>query len=266
MNSVIDFYEQFDEESRLTMDNARKIEFITTTTILDKYMEPHYKILELGSGTGVYSFYYAEKGNEVVATDLVPRHVDIINQKLKRKNGEIKLSAEVVNATELSQYKSESFDVVTCLGPMYHLADEFDRMKCINESLRVLKPGGILAIAYINKHYIIHGVMANQKQFLTHNFIDSILSSGASQEGDKGCFFTVGFFTSPNEIESFIKKFEVEIIDHAATDGICALLRNQINELESEQYEVWLKYHLKSCRERSILGISNHGILLCRKK
>jgi ubiquinone/menaquinone biosynthesis C-methylase UbiE len=266
MNSVIDFYEQFDEENRLIMDNARKVEFITTTTILNQYMEPHYKILELGAGTGAYSFYYAERGNDVVATDLVPKHVEIINQKLKEKNNGMRLSAEIVNATELNQYKSNSFDVVTCLGPMYHLTDEFDRIKCINEALRVLKPGGILAIAYINKHYIIHGVMANQKKFLTKNFIANILSSGVNQEGDKGCFFTVGFFTTPDEIEAFIKKFNVEIIDHAATDGICALLRNQINELESEQYEAWLNYHFMSCRERNMLGISNHGILLCRKK
>lgn len=189
----------------------------------------------MGAGTGAYSFYYAEKGNEVIATDL-------------------------------SQYESESFDVVICLGPMYHLTAENDRVKCIQEALRVLKPGGILAIAYINKHYIIHVVMAHLKQFFTHTFIDEMLSSGVTKEGEKKCFLTVGFFTSPTEIELFIRNFNVEIIDHAATDGICSLLRNQINELNGEQYESWMNYMLSSCREKSMLGISNHGLLLCRKK
>ncbi len=266
MSSVTEFYERYDEENRLTRDNARKIEFTVTTTILDEQIKPHYKIIELGAGVGAYSFYYAEKGNEVVATDITPKHVDIIKQKLKEKSGEIRLSAEVANAIDLSQYESENFDVVTCLGPMYHLKDEEDRIKCIQESLRVLKPGGILAIAYINKHYIIHVVMAHLKQFFTPTFIDEVLSSGITKEGGIECFLPVGFFTSPTEIEAFIRNFNIEVTDHVATDGLCSLLRDNINELNEEQYEAWKKYILSSCREKSMLGISNHGLLVCRKK
>ncbi|MEG0672329.1 MAG: class I SAM-dependent methyltransferase, partial [Clostridium sp.] len=60
MSSITEFYERYDEENRLTIDNARKIEFNMTTTILNEQIEPHYKILELGAGAGAYSFYYAE--------------------------------------------------------------------------------------------------------------------------------------------------------------------------------------------------------------
>lgn len=94
----------------------------------------------MGAGTGVYSFYYAKRGNEVLATDITPKHVEIINQKIQETKY-INLSAEVVNATDLSIYENESFDVVTCLGPMYHLTEEVDRIKCIKESLGVLKKG-----------------------------------------------------------------------------------------------------------------------------
>lgn len=266
MSSVINFYDKYDEDKRLIKDNARKIEFHVTTTILNKYILPKHKILELGAGTGAYSFYYAERGNMVVATDLTPKHVDIIKEKIKAKGEKVNVSADIINATDLSVYDSESFDIVTCLGPMYHLTDEKDRVKCIQESLRVLKPGGILAIAYINKHYIIHGVMANQREFFTPIFVDKILSKGFNKDGEEECFFTVGFFTSPTEIETFMNKFNVSIIDHAATDGISALLREHINELNDEGYNAWMNYSIGSCREKSILGISNHGLLICEKK
>jgi ubiquinone/menaquinone biosynthesis C-methylase UbiE len=265
MNSIIDFYERYDEDNRLTMDNARKIEFTVTTTTLNQYIEPHHNILELGAGTGVYSFYYAQRGNTVIATDISPKHVDIIKQNMKVKCNTLSLSTAIVNATDLSQYESESFDVVTCLGPMYHLTDEKDRIKCIQDSLRVLKPGGTLAIAYINKHYIIYGVMANQRKFFNGSFVEKILSTGFNNEGEEDCFFTVAFFTSPTEIESFINKFDVNIIDHVATDGISSLLRTHINELSDGEYEAWMDYMLSSCREKSILGLSNHGLLLCKK-
>lgn len=265
MNNVISFYENYDEESRLSTDNARKVEFTVTTTILNQHIKPHYKVLELGAGTGAYSFYYAERGNEVLALDLTPKHVDIIKQKLKARGNGINLSAALADATDLGGYESGGFDVVLCLGPMYHLSNEHDRVKCMEEALRVLKPGGILAVAYINKHYIVHAVMANQKQFFTQDFMEKILDYGYDSEGEKELFWTVGFFTTPYEIEAFIEKFNVDVIDHAATDGISALLRNQVNGLGDKEYSVWVSYILKNCRDKNIMGISNHGLVLCRK-
>jgi len=265
MNNIIDFYERYDEDNRLKIDNARKIEFTVTTNILNKYIESDFNILELGAGTGAYSFYYAERGNTVLATDLTPKHVDIIKEKAKLKGDKIKLSAEIANAIDLSQYKTESFDVVTCLGPMYHLTEKSDRVKCIQEALRVLEPGGVLAIAYINKHYIIHVIMAYQRKFFDRTFVDNLLNKGINKEGDENCFLTIGFFTTPIEIESFISEFNVELIDHAAPAGICSLLRAHIGELNDEEYNVWTNYMISSCREKSLLGMSNHGLLVCRK-
>lgn len=264
MNTVANYYKKTNEENRITTTNSRKIEFTVTTSILNQYIEKQYKILEIGAGTGVYSFYYAEKGNEVVATDITPKHVEIIRQKLL-KNKNLNLSAQIANATDLSQYESESFDVVTCLGPMYHLTDEADRFSCINESLRVLKKGGLLAVAYINKHFILHHVMLRDKSFLTQKFIDKILDTGVIKEGEKECFWTDAYFTSPGEIEQFINKFDVKILEHVGTDGLNPFLRNYIDEMNEEEYSQWVYYTLKSCREKSILGVSNHGLLICRK-
>lgn len=201
MDDIINYYEKYNEDERLTSNKARRVEFLITTSILDKYIKKEDKILEVGAGTGVYSFYYADKGNEVVATDLTPSHVEIIKEKLLSREEKVKLSAEVVDATELGRYETGSFDVVTCLGPLYHITDKIQRNKCIEESLRVLKKGGILAVAYINKHYIMHQVMLKNKSYLNKEFIDKILDTGIIREGEKECFWTDAFFTTPTEIE-----------------------------------------------------------------
>lgn len=266
MNAIVDYYEKANEGARITTTNSRKVEFLITTNILNQYVENNHKILELGAGTGVYSFYYAERGNEVLATDLTPKHIEIIKQRLSKSNNNVNLQAEVADATDLSQYESESFDVVTCLGPMYHLTDEDDRMNCIKESLRVLKKGGLLAVAYINKHFILHHVMLRDKKFLTQGFIDKILNTGVIKEGEEECFWTDAFFTTPAEMEEFIQKFDVEIVDHAGTDGLNPFLRSYVDEMNDDEYAQWVYYALSSCREKSILGMSNHGLLLCRKK
>ncbi len=41
------------------------------------------KILDLGAGTGEYSLYFAEKGYDVTAIELVEKHVNRIKEKKK---------------------------------------------------------------------------------------------------------------------------------------------------------------------------------------
>ncbi len=46
MNYVVESYENYKEEDRLTTNNARKIEFITTTRVLDEVIDAESKILD----------------------------------------------------------------------------------------------------------------------------------------------------------------------------------------------------------------------------
>jgi ubiquinone/menaquinone biosynthesis C-methylase UbiE len=241
-------------------------EFIITTRTLDNFIQPHHKILELGAGTGIYSFYFAEKGNTVIATDIVPKHVSIIENKLSLRNdSKLNIKAKEVNATDLSCFEAEIFDIVLCLGPMYHLTSDKDREKCLQESLRVLKKGGILATAYINKHYILNSVMTSNKKYLTKKFIDKILDTGVIREGEKECFWTDAYFSTPSEMELALERFQTQVIDHIATDSLSPFHREFINSLNEQELDSWIYYIEKSCREKSILGISNHSLLICQK-
>ena len=70
-NYVVESYENYKEEDRLTTNNARKIEFITTTRIFDELFRNHSKILDCAAGTGAYAFYLADQGYDVTATDMI---------------------------------------------------------------------------------------------------------------------------------------------------------------------------------------------------
>lgn len=146
MLEIKKYYEGYDEDSRLIKDNSHKVEFITTTHVLDEKIKVGSKILDVGAGTGRYSFYYLNKGNKITALDIVQKNVEIIREKSKAIKSE-NLEIDLGDVRDLSQFKSNTFDVVLCLGPMYHLSKEEDQIKCIDECLRVLKPDGILAIA-----------------------------------------------------------------------------------------------------------------------
>ena len=79
-NYVVENYENYREEDRLSTNNARKIEFITTSRIFNELFDGSRKILDCAAGTGIYAFHLAERGHEVTATDITPRHVEIMDK------------------------------------------------------------------------------------------------------------------------------------------------------------------------------------------
>lgn len=98
------------------------------------------KILDCAAGTGIYAFWLADKGHDVTATDITPRHIDYINKNLAATNQPMRTA--VLDATDMSLFEDETFDVVLNMGPFYHLITEEQREKCLSECLRVLKRGG----------------------------------------------------------------------------------------------------------------------------
>lgn len=133
MNYVVDSYENYKEENRLTTNNARRIEFVTTTRVLDEIIDTKSKILDCAAGTGIYAFWFADEGHDVTATDITPRHIDIINRTLTNKN--YHMNTSVLDATDMSCFADDSFDIVLNMGPFYHLITEEQREKCMKECL-----------------------------------------------------------------------------------------------------------------------------------
>lgn len=263
MASLIDYYNKYDEDKRLVKDRIHNIEYLTTTHILDKYIESGMTVLDDGAGTGRYSFYYASKGCKVEAVDIVPKHVNIIKEKIEKSVG-LDMNAYVGDATDLSKCKDESFDVVLCLGPMYHLKKQEDRDKCISESLRVLKKGGILAVAYINKLFVTTMLIKGNSKYLDEELLNNVVDNGVT--GDlQDDFLLNSYFFIPEELEKYMEGFGVTKVDNASTDGISLFLSNMVKGFSDEDYEKWLNYHFKICSQPSILGYSNHCLYVCRK-
>ena len=110
------YYNKFNEDKRLTRRHGY-VEFVTSMKYIHKYLEEfnNPKILDIGAGTGRYSVALAEEGYDVTAVELVKYNLGI----LKKKNSSVK--AYQGNATKLSRFEDESFDLTLLFGPMYHL-------------------------------------------------------------------------------------------------------------------------------------------------
>ena len=263
MEKILQYYDSYDEDGRLTRDNAHKVEFITTTHILDSVIPENCKILDLGAGAGRYTFYYAEKGHAVTAIDLSSHNVQIMEDNMAKSSTKPHVEIYQGDARNLDFLTRESFDVVLCMGPIYHLKSAEERIACIKGCLAKLKSGGILAIAYINKVAVcLSEIRRGNKEFLQGESITHILTSGAEFGDERDCFY----FTSSGEIDGIMRDFEVDSLANAATDGFAYLMPDMINSFTAEEYQAWLNFHLRTCCDPTIVGAGLHGLFVGKKR
>ena len=264
MNHVVETYENYREEDRLTTNNGRRIEFLTTVSVFDSLFPPASQILDCAAGTGIYAFYLADRGHQVTATDITPRHVQIMQETLKEKP--YGMETGVLDAVDMSRFADESFDVVLNMGPFYHLTDGEKRETCLRESVRVLKKGGLLAASYIPRTYIFPCMVLRNRTFLDSRIAGQILDTGVLQYEDEKRFWTDSYYSSAEEMEMLCRSHGLTVVDHFAQDGLTPLFSEKADSWTEEEFLVWCEYHKRICRERTILGSSNHVIILGKKE
>ncbi|WP_051569311.1 class I SAM-dependent methyltransferase [Alkaliphilus transvaalensis] len=235
MNNIREYYLSYDEESRLIKDNAHKVEFDTSIHLLNKYIDANSKVLDIGAGTGRYTFYFAKKGASVLAIDFVERHVEIIENKLTKMEN-LKIRVEQGDALDLSRFTDEEFNTILCMGPLYHLPETEQQIKCLNECRRVLQTGGILAIAYINKS--VHMEYGGNPYF-------------------------VGL--EPDYMESTLDQLGFKVREHIATDGVSPKIGRLINKLNEKQYRQWLDFNIEICKCKASIENTLHALIIAEK-
>jgi len=252
------FYnEDCTEDTRLESQHGQ-VEFLTTTKYIEKFLKTDSKILEVGAGTGRYSLYYANKGYDVTAIEYVKHNIDILKSKIKDGT---KIVAEQGDAIDLSRFEDDTFDVTLVLGPLYHLYEDKDINKAIEEAVRVTKKDGIIAIAYLTSDSIM----------IDWALMGDHLLDGYPNDFDKDFKLTrypQGIFAPfyISEFKEIMNKFDVELLHNVATDGFTHHVKDKIDSLSKEEFDVWMRYHLSTCEREDLQGYSNHMLYICRKK
>lgn len=250
VNGIYDYY---NESTRLSSKGSR-VEYYTTIKEIEEYLKDGMKILDLGAGTGEYSIYFAEKGYDVTSLELVEKHVDEIKSKVSDN-----MNIEVFqgNALDLSRFEDNSFDIVLCFGPLYHLEKIEDKIKVIEEIKRISKDDGILFFAFISNDMVI----------VTETFLyteDYLLSNNYDHDTFKVADIPFVFHTIDSARE-LLKNEDIKIISEVAVDGFSELLKEKINAMSDEEYNAYLNYHYYISKKPEFLGVSNHLLLVGKK-
>lgn len=251
-----DYYSSRDEDARLASRHG-SVEFLTSVAYIEKYLRPGMRIIEIGAGSGRYSHYFAHRGYSVDAVELVDHNIEVF--KRNTTPGE-RITVTQGNATDLSLFPGESYDVTLLLGPMYHLFTDADKSVALREAARVTKPGGVMFVAYcMNEATIIQfGFMkGNIKSLMDNGLLDPAFQCASEPR-------EVFELYRREEIDALIAPLGVSRLHFVGTDMYTNYFRKMVDGMDEPTFGLYLKYHLAICERPDMTGMSNHTLDILR--
>lgn len=252
---LIEYYNKFNEDKRLTRKHG-KVEFIVTLKYIHDYLNKmnNPKIIDIGAGTGKYSIELSNQGYDVTAIELVKHNLSYIKKydKIKSYQG---------NAIDLSRFKDETFDLTLLFGPMYHLIDENDKIKALNEAKRITKKDGIIMVAYIMNDYCI----------LTHGFKDNNILNAIENKMIDDSFKCIKWDNNLysvyriEDIDKLNEKVNLNRIKIITPDGPANYMRNTLNKMSDKEFNKFIEYVLSISDRKDMIGSSAHTIDILKK-
>lgn len=260
MNYLENFYTNYDEEGRLASKHGQ-VEFLTTMKYIHEVIggEEKKKILEVGAGTGRYSIALARKGHEVDALEYTTHNLEIMNSKIE---GITNIRTCQGNALDLSRFADESFDITLVLGPMYHMYTKENKQKVLEEAIRVTKKQGHILVAYcMNEATMIQFAFKEGKIWDCVN--NHMLTDDFRCISEEKDLFEMVRLEEIDELNAYFENVKRRKI--IAADGASNYMRECIDAMDDETFDIWMKYHFSICERMDLIGATNHALDILEK-
>lgn len=270
MDSIIQYYSQFDEWGRL---DREPLEFRLNLRYIRRYLPQGAKLLDNGAGPGKYAMRLAQEGHRMTLTDLTPRLVDEARKQAEAAELSDRFDGFYVrDARHLDGMADDSFDGVLMLGPLYHLQKAEDREQAVREAYRVTKRGGFVFAAMMPRTAFAITCMRYPAAWRPNDSADRIaelMGTGVFDHADEGRFTGVYYFRT-EEIAPFMESFGFETVQLIGSESISRML-------DASHWQYWrdsgpeeaakLQQVIdRMAEDPALLGISTHVLYIGRKK
>jgi ubiquinone/menaquinone biosynthesis C-methylase UbiE len=253
------------EQQRLA--TSASVEFAITVRYLQRYLPASARVAELGVGSGQYTEVLAQKGCWLHLVDVSKRLLDTAVTRLERAGRASQiLDSQQASAAHLPHLQTASIDVVLCLGPLYHLCTLADRQFAVREIARILRPGGWLYAAGINRlAYLRDTFREHPHQGAKRWGVCTQLLRDGTTDPEHTPLLGHGHLSTSEEFRDLFRdSFDEEIL--VGLESFTAGSQEIFPSLSAENADAWLDLVEQTGKTRDGLGISDHFLYIGRKR
>ena len=224
------------------------------------------QILDAGEGPGRYTLELCRSGYEVVLLDISSELIRLARVQFLLDPEQVQhrlLDAVVGDVGDLSQFGSQRFDAVLCLGgPLTHIADQGQRPKAMSELVRVAKAGALVCVSVMGLLAVLRTIMMKFSDELLSSSLDHLLLAG-NTTGTTG---TMWHFFRADELRQLAESCGLTTITMAGCEGLSAGLAEATNQLGQDEakWSRWLEVVLRTSAEPAVVDLSEHILYLGR--
>ncbi|TMI34454.1 class I SAM-dependent methyltransferase [Candidatus Bathyarchaeota archaeon] len=267
VRSVTSYYNKnvVGEWKRLVSNPYCRLELETTLHFLDKYLPGKGLVLDAGGGPGRYAIELARRKHKVILLDISSASLEFARRQTNRAGFEGEIETTKGSVEDLSQFATNRFDSVLCLGPLSHIMTKRERSRAIRELVRVTKRRGILCVSVIGRLGAIVSHLEHLNEHIAYPFFKKFR--------DVGDYFGQYRFTAthtflPEELRmTFKNQKDLRVLETVGLEGLSSGQEEKVNELAKNRklWKAWLDTHYKTCTNPSVVGMSEHMMIICRK-
>jgi hypothetical protein len=151
---------------------------------------------------------------------------------------------------------------------MYHLTAAEDRQQALRETARAVRPGGLIAVAAINRFASLFDGLARGFLFDAEfrKIVERDLAEGQHRNPDnRPHWFTTAYFHEPEHLRDELEGVDLEVIELVGLEGLAGWLRNLEEKWETDVGRESILYAARTIESiPSLLGLSGHLLAIAR--
>jgi len=244
------------------------VEFGLTLKALSHWLPDNAEVaVEVGVGSGAYSSWLASRGIRVHLVDVSDKLLDTAEERLRRDGLDSRIAGRhQLSATALKTIPEAHADIVLALGPLYHLRELDDRRRAVREAARVLKHGGVIFAAGVNRMALLRDAFRDAPE-TGSRFRERRLRFLEDGRLNPEIAPPIGFAhltTSAEFADLFTDQFER--IALWGLESFTSPAQEKLLGLSDEDREAWLEIVERTASLPEALGYSDHFLYVGRRR
>jgi len=262
------YYDDVIFESELArLETLFPVEYAITARHLRRWVANDSTVAEVGVGGGAYSELLAGRGCRLHLVDVSGRLLDAARARLGASGLASQIiGADCASATALDGLPSAAFDAVLMLGPLYHLLSAEERRRAVAEGARVLKAGGVLLAAGINRLDYLRDLFRESPRKISERreFIQQFLRDG-NLSPDIAPPIGHAHLTTVEEFRQLFAD-EFDELTLVAIESFAGPWQQVLNDLPKDDAEAWLDLIEQTGALPEAFGLADHFLYVGTRK